>query len=45
MRKFVRQSLIASAIAIGSFAIGYAFFRLTIGQIKMSDAYEIEVPE
>jgi len=45
MKKLLRQSLIASAIALGSFAIGYAFFRLTIGQIKLSNAYELEVAE
>ncbi|MFM2309626.1 MAG: hypothetical protein RLY87_1748 [Chloroflexota bacterium] len=45
MQKFFRQSLIAGAVAIGSFAIGYAFFRFAIGQMQMTDAYELEVAE
>ena len=45
MRKFFRQSLIASAVALGSFAIGYAFYRFTIGQMQMTDAYELEVAD
>jgi hypothetical protein len=45
MRSFIRQSLIASAVALGSFAIGYAVFRLTVGQVKLSNAYELEVAD
>ncbi len=45
MRPLIRKSLIAAAIALGSFAVGYAFFRLTVGQIKLSNAYELDVAE
>jgi hypothetical protein len=45
MRSFIRKSLIASAVALGSFAIGYAFFRLTVGHVLLSNAYVLEVAD
>lgn len=45
MKNALRRILIGGVVAGVAFALGYVLFRLILGEVRMSDLYDVEVPD
>jgi hypothetical protein len=45
MKTFFKRVAVGGAIAGVAFGLGYVLFRLVLGEVQMSDAYDVEVSE